>query len=682
MKCPDCSQSFRTSSSRSLQIAALSALVLAPMLPATPLAGASTAAHPSAAPLSPDTIHLSEIVVTGTRLPTARVLLPQAITILDGADLEARGVIFLLDALREVPGVQVVRTGAAGGTTSVFMRGGNSNFVKVLLDGVPLNEPGGRFDFGTFTLENVERIEVLRGPSSVLYGSDAVSGVVQIFTKAGAGASRVGGAVRAGSHGSWGVEGTALGGSERVSWTTSLGRSEIGGIHEFNSGFESLVGSARVEIVPEAASRLVLTARLQETVSRFPTNSNGVVVDRNQFTYDDGVALALEGSRTLAPGVEGRLLLRAAWAERGFENEPDSPADTVGFGFRSVRQGNALRRGGDARVVWSGAQGSLSTGLDWEIERERLLSRSESNFGGGRSISADGVRGDRWTMAGYAQGVWVGPVGSRWTVGVRADENEVFGTFLTGQAGLVLPLPARLGRIRGSAGSAFKAPTFSHQFAASPFEVGNPDLKPESSRSVELGWDAGLLSNRLVVGGGVFRQRFSDLIQYASRGPGLPTYWNEDRASSRGVEALVHWRTESGWTAGVEGSWIDARLGTVNGEPVAPGTEPRLLRRPARNLTGHLRGPLMVAGARGGITLNQVGSRVDQDFRSWPAERVTLPGYVTADLDLQVPVRIRQDAPPALLTLRVENALDEAFETIVGFPGNGRTVLLGIRWNP
>jgi len=629
-----------------------------------------------------DTIHLSEIAVTATRIPTARVLLPQAVTVLEGAELEARGIIFLLDALREIPGVQVVRTGSIGGTTSVFLRGGNSNFVKVLLDGVPLNEPGGRFDFGTFTLENVERIEVVRGPSSVLYGSDAVSGVIQIFTKPGTGEPRVRAQIRGGNLGSWGVEGSALGATDRVSWSSSLGRSASGGGYAFNSGFESLVGSSRVELFPGEPTRLTLSARLQETVSRFPTDSNGDPVDRNQFTYDDGVALAIEGIHALAPGVEARILLRSASSERGYENEPDSPADSMGFGFRSVRQGNVLRRGGDARVVWSGARGSLSSGVDWEVERERRLSRTESNFGGGVSVSSDGLQEARWTVAGYTDGVWVGPARSRWNLGVRADENEVFGRFLTGQAGVVLPLPAGLGRVRSSVGSAYKAPTFSHQFAASPFEVGNPDLQPESSRSAELGWDAGLFQNRLVVGVGAFRQAYTDLIQYAFRGEGLPSYWNEAEATSRGVEAMLRWQPRAGWDVGAEGTWLNAQLQTVNGESPPAGTDTRLLRRPARSLTGNLRAPLPVAGARGGVTLTQVGSRVDEDFRSWPSTRVTLPSYLSTDVDLQVPVRLRKEGAPALLTLRVNNALDERYETVVGFPGVGRTFLAGIRWNP
>lgn len=629
-----------------------------------------------------DTVHLPEVVVTASRIPTVRVQLPQAVTVLSGAELEARGVVFLLDALREVPGLQVVQTGSVGGSTSVFLRGGNSNFVKVLLDGVPLNEPGGRFDFGTFTLENVERIEVVRGPSSVLYGSDAVTGVIQIFTKSGQGEPRVSANLRGGSRGMWGIEAAALGATDRLSYSASLGRSKSDGLYAFNSGFASLVASARVELNPDAGTRLALSARMQESVHRFPTDSNGDVVDLNQFTFDDGVSLSIEAGRVLGDGIEGKLLLRAAWAERGYENEPDTPGDTVGFGFRSVRLGNALRRGGDARLIWSGAHGTLTSGLDWEVERERLHSRTESNFGSGITVSSDGLRETRWNLAGYAEGLWQGPAQSRLNVGVRTDRNEVYGSFVTGQAGVVVPLPGALGRVRGSMGSAYKAPTFSHQFAGTAFEVGNPDLKPESSRAMEVGWDAGFFDNRLVVGGGLFHQRFDDLIQYAFRGAGLPSYWNEAKARARGGEASVRLQGGGGWELATEASWTDAQLRTVNGEAPTPGTDTRLLRRPARLVSAQVRAPLPWVGGRGGVTFTQVGSRVDQDFRSWPSVRVTLPSYVTTDVDVQVPLPAKRNATPAHVTVRVENARDQVFSTIVGFPGAGRTLHLGLRWNP
>jgi vitamin B12 transporter len=655
--------------------------VFAGILLAPSLIWAQTAAPPQIGPpadLDSDTIALAEIVVTASSLPTPRARLPQSVTVLRGDDLRTRGVILLQDALREVPGLHVVRTGSVGGTTSVFLRGGNSNFVKVLLDGIPLNEPGGRFDFGSFSLENVDRIEVVRGPSSVLHGSDAMAGVIQIFTRPAEGLPVLSGSVRAGSMASLHAEGAARGAGDRMNYSLALGRSETAGRYEFNNRFATWTGSGRVAVTPDAHSQVALSLRVQESRYGFPTSSTGDVVDLNQYTFDEGVHVALEGARTLKPALEGRILLRASRAERGLDNQPDSPADTLGFAFRDERLGTTLRRGVDARLV--GARGGVTwvAGVDWELERERLLQRTTSNFGAGPSLSATAFDGDRWTLAGYLETTLAGPLGSRVNLGARADQNEVFGAFQTGQAGVVLPVGA-LGRIRGALGSAYKAPTFAQQFVVSPFEVGDPDLTPETSRSWEVGWDATLAPARLTVGASYFDQRYRDLIQYGFRGPDLPTYANEARARARGAEVALDWRPLAALRAGLEYTWTDAALLDANGEVVGEGIDARLLRRPEHQWSGHLRAR-HGSGATAGVTVVRVGDRIDSDFRQWPAARVQLGAYSTVDVDAQIPLRF--GARPAALTLRAENLLGAEYESIVGFSGMGRVLWLGLRWNP
>ena len=137
-----------------------------------------------------DTVELNPVIVTATRFPRSAAAVPAAVTVLRGVELRAQGIHTVFEALRDVPGATVVQTGSFGGQTSLFLRGGQSNYVKVLVDGVPVNQPGGSFDFANLTTDNVERIEVVRGPASVLYGSDAVTGVVQIVTRRGTGRDR------------------------------------------------------------------------------------------------------------------------------------------------------------------------------------------------------------------------------------------------------------------------------------------------------------------------------------------------------------------------------------------------------------------------------------------------------------------------------------------------------------
>ncbi len=121
-----------------------------------------------------DTARLGPIVVTADRLPIPAAAVPAAVTVLSGAALRAQGIRTVADALRTVPGATVVASGSFGAQTSLFVRGGESDYVKVLIDGVPQNQPGGAYDFAHLTLDGVDRIEVVRGPVSVLYGSDAL----------------------------------------------------------------------------------------------------------------------------------------------------------------------------------------------------------------------------------------------------------------------------------------------------------------------------------------------------------------------------------------------------------------------------------------------------------------------------------------------------------------------------
>src|SRR5947207_1591357 len=161
----------------------------------------SLAASVAVAAQEPDTVVLNPVVVTATRVPTPADAVTAAVTIVSGRELQLRGIRTVAEALRAVPGAAVVETGSYGGQTSLFLRGGESDYVKVLVDGVPQNQPGGAFDFADLTTDNVDRIEIVRGPASVLYGSDAVTGVIQIFTRTGSGAPRVTAAARAGTYG-------------------------------------------------------------------------------------------------------------------------------------------------------------------------------------------------------------------------------------------------------------------------------------------------------------------------------------------------------------------------------------------------------------------------------------------------------------------------------------------------
>src|SRR2546422_3503064 len=207
-----------------------------------------------------DTVVLKPVVVTATRVPVAADLVASAVTVLRGADLVAQGIRTVADALQTVPGAHIVETGSYGGQTSLFVRGGESDYVKVLLDGVPLNDAGGGIDLAHLTTDNIDRIEVVRGPVSVLYGSDAVTGVVQIFTRAGqnGGAGRARAGVPGGTYGSaqaaLDIEG-ATGGGGGGGGCPRVSRFSADGLYPFNNYYPNSAATARPRYHPPGETR-------------------------------------------------------------------------------------------------------------------------------------------------------------------------------------------------------------------------------------------------------------------------------------------------------------------------------------------------------------------------------------------------------------------------------------------
>jgi vitamin B12 transporter len=622
-------------------------------------------------------VELEDIVVTATRSPEPADRVPSPTTVLDGAELRRRGLRFVADALREVPSLGVVPTGSWGGVTSLFLRGGESDYVKVLVDGVPLNAPGGYVDLAALTLDNVERVEVVRGPASVLYGSDAVSGVIQLFTRGGHGRARGGAALTGGSHGTWGGEVWGAAGGGRLGGSLAAARSRTDGTYDFNSDFENTVLSARLRAAPGPATDVGVSARWGDHTSHFPTDFTGAPVDRNQRTFERRLTVGIEASHRVSGSVEGRVSLSLLDADGGSADDPDGAADTAGYAFASRRSRDVSRRAADARLLLRPRPGmALTAGLALERESEAQSGWSISNFGGGAFTEPDTPfdRG-RTTRGWYAQALAEPVRAVSLTAGARMDDSDAFGAFATWRVGAVVRA-ARATRLRGSAGTAFKAPSLAETWADSPFEVGNPALDPERTRSWELGVAQELLGGGLVLEATWFDQRFRDLIQYQSAAPGEPTYFNLGAPTARGLEAGA--RVRLGRRARVSLAWTRLHTevtesGTGATSAFAPGEA--LLRRPANS--GALGVDLTASPAvRLGVRVSLAGERDDLDFAEFPARRVTLDGYALTDLSVEarLPVPV-----PLLATIRLENAFDASYETIVGYPGRGRSLFVGLR---
>ncbi len=651
----------------------LARVVIAPVL----VLAAGTTGLP--AQQTRDTTRLSDLVVTATRAAVDARAIPAATTVIRGDELRARGITFVSDALREVPGMVLVQTGSYGAVASLFLRGGEGDYVKFLLDGITLNQPGGGFNLANLTTDDLDRIEIVRGPASVLYGADAMSGVVQLFTRSGAGKLHGDVAARGGSLGNRDAQGhlSANSGAANLSVSGSTFRSN--GLYDFNSGYRNSVGSLRLGVAGGRRGSATFTARYGDAVGHFPTDGNGVPIDHNQYTADRNTALGLDLRRRLSDRLTGSVQGFASRLRSDAFNRPDSPADTLGFGYDADRTGITWRKGVDARADWQLRRRTIfSIGAGVEYESERQRSHTTSNFGTGPFSSDDEFTAVRNSRNVYGQLLLIPVEALSIQLGARLDDNSAFRTFETWRVGGSWQL-AEHTRLYGAAGTAFKAPTFSELFARSAFEVGNRALDPERSSNLEAGVEQQLAGGRFSASATAFSQRFRDLIQYVGAAPGEPTYRNLGGARSRGIEAAVTVRAGGSLRLGAHWTWLQTEVTDTGAASSVVFEQGRaLLRRPASS--GGLNATARVAGATVGAGLSYVGRRDDADFRDFPATRTTLPSYTLVDLSVDAPLRRARGGTPGVdLTVRGENIFGVNWTQVAGYPGRGRTLFGGAR---
>jgi vitamin B12 transporter len=623
-----------------------------------------------------DTARLAPVVSTATRVPVPQASAPVAVTVITGESLRARGITHVADALRDVPGVALAQAGSAGAQTALFLRGGESKYVKVLVDGVPVNDAGGAFDFGTLTTNNVERIEIVRGPASVLYGSDAVTGVVQIFTRRGRGRPHVDASARAGTYSTYDSDVTLGGAAGPATFSFGVSSFRTSGIYSFNSGYRNDGLSGLVHLTPDERSEARLSVRYNDNRLHFPTTGSGAATDSNQFRSQDRLVLGLELGRSFTPRIQGRLMLASNAADISGANEPDSPGDSLGFYFTSI--GNTRRRSADANVTASVARSAwLTLGAYAEEQRETAFSQGQSRFGPSNSS----FRAVRQGRAAYTQLlIAAGDAGSA-TIGGRYDRSETFGSFATYRIAANVRV-ARGSRLRAAVGTAFREPQFYENFTTA-FTVGNPQLQPERTATWEVGASQEL-GTRATFAASYFAQRFTNMIDYTSSPatPGDANYYNIARATANGLEL-------EGRTALPAGVTLDANYTRLWTRVLDPGFDAsagallvrgaRLLRRPTHSASVALSYQRSDRGLLS-LRVQRVGDRDDRNYAGFPPVAVRHGWYTRADVGGELRLTDpRAGAPGATLSLRVDNVENRAYQTVYGFAAPGRAILGGLR---
>ena len=547
-------------------------------------AAAALIATPLAAQTEPPLRALPETVVTATRIPTPIERIPAGVTVIDRETIETRGYRSLAEAVAAVPGLGVVQSGGTGQTTSVFLRGTNSGHVLVLRDGMPLNDPStpqSLFDFGNDLLSDVERIEVIRGPMSGLYGSGAIGGVVNLITRSGRGTGR---AFTATGEFAGGTQSTAAASAVVAGETRGIDYALIGqGLT--TQGFNIVPPRLATSIGERDGARIGtatvnLGARLGERFRVFGfARLRENKADLDQAGRDDPNYTARNRSGLWRAGVQGTVI--PGWLDttlavgqsrdnRQFRDRPDQFAfsgsdDSRYIGTRTVYQWDNTLRLPEAGVVDAAV---LSFGAQRIEERVDVQVRFDGPFGPFNQDVDRSTRND----AGY--------LGAQvrlfrrldLTANLRHEAPRDFADSTTWRVGGVLALPEVAMSVHAAYGTSFRAPTLFDLFGVGSFGFrGNPNLRPEKGRGAEAGLALdlgalGLPAGRLAAT--YFRTRITDLI---ADDPTFTTRINVGRADIEGVESAFDMNVAPWLALRATYTWTVAKDG-VTGQ--------QLLRRP------------------------------------------------------------------------------------------------------
>lgn len=647
------------------------------LLPLLLLAAPAQAQAPASAVIDDP----QEIVVTATRVPTLAERIPAGVSVIGRAAIEARGYTTLTDALAAVPGLRVVQSGGPGGNASVFIRGTNSNHVLVLRDGMQVNDPadpGGAFNFGVDTLEDVERIEVVRGPMSGLYGSGAIGGVVNLITRRGQGPLRgtveaagglpravLGRAALSGAAGIWDYSAALESRSDRGFDATP--RRELPYTGE-RDGFRSQLATVNLGVTPVEGTRAFLLLRARRSVFGYDTVGFPAFDDPNATGRDSTLQGRLGITSTLWGAWDTSLVLGRTQTSRRFTNlldadDPNGQADDNRYhGRRHDLQWNNTVRLPDTAAA---TDASFTFGYQHLSDQARVRVNS-STFG---VPFQQEVRAHSDSDAGYAgvQGTLLRRL--TLTAQLRQEATTLGGDAFTWRVGGVLAVPEAWLRLKAAYGTAFRAPSLFDRYGVDNFGyVGNPALRPERSRGYELGASVDVpLAGRAdwaSLGVTYFNNQVRDLIQFQSGA--VSTVANVARASSSGVEAVLTLRPAP---------WLEADLSYTYTSTRDRTTGARLLRRPLNAASGAVRlRPLP------GLTITPelLYTGAFQDFL---VDDFGFPGGVgRARAGLIANLAVTYDVTPKLaLYAYGRNLGGSRFEAASGYQVPGTSVLAGTR---
>ena len=603
------------------------------------------AAFASVANAADDDTAPEAVVVTATRIPTPETEVASSITVITAADIAAKQSQTLPDVLKDVPGLNLVQTGGAGGQTTLFMRGTNSNHTKVLVDGIDVSDPSSpsaTFDFGQFLTQDIERIEVLRGPQSGLYGSDAIGGVINIITRSGSGPAQFTANVQGGSFDTFNQAAGVSGSEGAFHYTANIEHLHTGstpvtplglllpGEPRNNDYYDNLTESTKLGFDVTDHFDLGLVARYTDTHLRltdddpnafpsFPEAEQSANNTRQLYTRLTEHSVMFDGALEQTLGVAYNHIDTV-----DFTPPADGPP-TGYIGERVKLDWQGIAKLADAQTLIFGA----------EHERDEI----------GSPISAATSIDSGFTelQSGFGNSFYD-------TLSVRFDDNDRFGSKVTYRVAPVYLIEDTGTKFKASVGSGFKAPTLEELFEDFPaFDFfANPNLRPETSTGYDAGFEQAALNSQLNFGVTYFHNSIKNLIDDNAD---FTSYANVGRAMTQGVESFVAYQPLKSLTLRLDYTYTEATDEILHQE---------LLRRPKHkaSLNTNWQATRRLSF---NATVLAVGSWIDGN-RDFTIPRLTAPGYTTATLAANF------DVNSVLCVFgRIDNLFDHHYQDPVGF---------------
>jgi len=609
-----------------------------------------------------------EVVVTATRIETPAKEIASSITVISQKDLEKTKKLSVLEVLGDVLGLDIIQNGGSGANASVFIRGSNSEHVLILIDGVEMNDPispSRSYDLAHLSLANVEQIEILRGPQSTLYGSDALGGVINIITKKGEGKTKLFFETSGGSHQTWGQQAGINGSTGSYHYSLGISHFSSQGIsaasvtylgNSERDAYQNLSLSGQFGFTLK--NNLDINFILHSIISKTNIDNYGGAYGDDPNNIQDYRSLYLKGELRA-------LLLKNRWEQK------------IGISF--INSDRHHENSTDNTHLFDSEKGefrSKKLKLDWQnnffIHPTHTLT-----FG----INLDEEQGD---SEYFSDGIW-GPFTSRFplrkaqtagifaqeqlrmadqffaTLGLRLDHHRQAGWALTYRLAPAYFWEKTKTKFKATLGTGFKSPSLYQFFAPPTFwgPIGNEKLKPEKSTGWDMGVEQLFFNGKFIFGLTYFHNLYQNLISFDFN----QGYINIGRARTRGIEILAEARPAE---------YVLLRTTYTRLEAKDLDSDSTLLRRPKDKLAATFNFNIR----KWFVCLSAVyaGKRMDQDFSALPYPRVALPSFTLLDAT----VLFDLDSHLQVFS-RLENILNQKYEMVFGYGTKGFSAYGGLK---